>query len=635
LRLRGALVTGRIDLENITSDLAVELTDCLLPDGLSVRDATLPALVLEGCLIEQPEGSADPPLDASRLTAVLVGLTGSIIKASSDGGAVRLVGAHIGGQLECGGARMDNDSGPALRAEGLRVTQSVFLRSGFRATGTGHDGAVRLLGAHIGGQLNCSGGRMDNDSGPALYADQLSVERGMFLGDGFHATGTGDSGTVRLSGARIGGQLNCGGGRMDNDSGPALDGDRLRVEQGLLLAEGFEATGAGHDGAVRLLGGHIGGELDCGGANLHNASGPALSADQLRVEGGAFLCAGFQATGVGDDGAVRLVGAHIGGPLDCGGAQLRNDEGPALRGDGVHVEQDITLRDGFRATGTGYDGAVRLVGAHIGGDLYCGGARLQNASGPALDADGLRVEQDIALRDGFQATGGGRAVLALPGAQVGGAFWLDTTEVTRAQADGGALVDLDGLTYPRLPKPRGPVSQWLTLLREHTPGYAAQPYQQLAAVYHAAGHDSEARDILVAQRRDQIRRGDLNRRDRVWARFSGATLGFGYQPWRALLLLLAVLTASIAIAVAAGNSAGLAHTDRSPTPGAACTTIEQIGVGLDLGLPLIKTGTRDLCAPTNNATGQAVTITGWLLQLLAWGLATLFIAGFTSAVRKA
>jgi hypothetical protein len=48
---------------------------------------------------------------------------------------------------------------------------------------------------------------------------------------------------------------------------------------------------------------------------------------------------------------------------------------------------------------------------------------------------------------------------------------------------------LDGLTYAGLPDSS---LDWLDLLREATPRYAAQPYQQLAAAYRAAGHDSRS-----------------------------------------------------------------------------------------------------------------------------------------------
>ena len=68
----------------------------------------------------------------------------------------------------------------------------MFLRGGFTATGAGEYGAVRLTGAHIGGSSECDGASLRNDSGPALNADSLQVDQAMFLRGGFTATGAGD-----------------------------------------------------------------------------------------------------------------------------------------------------------------------------------------------------------------------------------------------------------------------------------------------------------------------------------------------------------------------------------------------------------------------------------------------------------
>jgi len=160
----------------------------------------------------------------------------------------------------------------------------------------------------------------------------------------------------------------------------------------------------------RLAGAHIGGNLECDGASLHNDSGPALVAYGLQVGQGMLLRGGFTATGTGGVGAVRLTGAHIGGSLECDGAALRNDSGPALSGDALRVDQALFLRGGFTATGTSDDGAVRLRSAHIGGSLDCTGASLHNDSGSALNADSLQVAQGMFLRGGFAATGVGREV---------------------------------------------------------------------------------------------------------------------------------------------------------------------------------------------------------------------------------
>jgi hypothetical protein len=527
LRLRGARIAGQLDLENITSDLALELRDCLLPGGLNLSRARLLAVALTGCRIEQAADSDDAPVDATRFAARMLSLERSTVTSASERGTIRLLAAHVG-TLDCSGARLENTAGPALDVDGLQVDQSVFLRGGFTATSPSERGTIRLLGTHVGGQLNCSGARLENTAGPALNADHV------------------------------------------------------RVDQGMLLYNGFTATSASEQGTVRLLGAHIGGTLDCSGARLENTAGPALEADHLQVD------------------------------------------------------RDVALDSGFTATSASEQGAVQLPGAHIGGVLYCGGARLENTAGPALNADGLRVDQDVLLGDGFTATGaGGQAVLVLTGVRIGGTFRLDTDRVTRMAPDQGSLIELDGLTYSGLPRPAS-LRRWLTLLREHTPGYAAQPYQHLAAACRAAGHDRDARTILIAQRRDQIQRAGLALSERAWGRLTDITLGYGYQPWRALLLLLATLATAVTLSVTGGHHGGL--TREPATTGAvaatACTTIDQIGVGLDLGTPLLKTGARDRCQPTDTPAGQTLTIAGWILQLLAWTFATLFIAGFTSAVRK-
>ncbi|SCF36086.1 hypothetical protein GA0074696_4844 [Micromonospora purpureochromogenes] len=527
LRLRGARIAGQIDLENITSDLALELRDCLLPSGLNLRKAQLLAVALTGCRIEQAADSDDAPVDATRFAARVLSLERSTATSASEQGTVRLLAAHIG-TVDCSGARLESTSGPALDADGLQVDQSVFLRDGFTATSASERGTVRLLGAHLGGQLNCSGARLQNTTGPALNADHLQVDQDVFLHNGFTATSASEQGTIRLLGARL-------------------------------------------------------------------------------------------------------------GTLDCSGARLENTVGPALEADHLQVNRDVALDAGFTATSASELGTVQLPGAHIGGVLYCSGARLENtATGPALNTDGLRVDQDVLLDGGFTATSAdGQAVLVLTGARIGGTFRLDTDRATHMAPNQGSLIELDGLTYSGLPRPAS-LSRWLTVLREHTPGYAAQPYQHLAAAYRAAGHDRDARTVLIAQRRDQIERAGLATSERAWGRLTGITLGYGYQPWRSLLLLLATLATAVTLSVTAGHHGGLA--EKPAITGAvavtACTTIDQIGVGLDLGTPLIKTGAGDRCQPTHTPAGQTLTIASWFLQLLAWTFATLFIAGFTSAVRK-
>jgi hypothetical protein len=468
LRLRGARITGRLDLEDLITDVSLDLKDCLLEEGVLARDARLAGVALIGCRLGHP---AEPPLDAARLTCSM---------------------------LMLGGARIIGHAGA---------------------------GAVNLNGADIGGSLNCDGAELRNDTGPALFASSVQVGQGMFL-RGFTATGAGDLGTVRVNGARIGANFECDGASLRNDTGPALDARSLQVGQNMFLRGGFTATGAGSDGAVRLIGARIGLSFECG-ASLRNDTGPALFASSLQVGQGMFLGTRFTAIGSGDV-------------------------------------------------------AVNLTDARVGGRLYFDPGRLEH------------------------------------------------------RTDSHGRIAVDGLTYTGVPTPIS-AQNWLDLLRHGTRHYAAQPYQQLAAGYRALGNERQARQIAMAQRDDELTRTGTRWPERLWGKITKVTLGYGYQPWRALLFLAAVVVISCLLAVTLGSHGALAQTSNTATPGRPCTAIQQLSVGLDLNLPVGTSLARAGCGLTQDAasaTAAWLTAIGWVLRLLAWVFAALFIAGFTTAIRK-
>jgi len=357
--------------------------------------------------------------------------------------------------------------------------------------------------------------------------------------------------------------------------------------------------------------------------------GARLTCSVLRLNGARVI-------GHNDTGAVNLFGAHITGPVGFEGADLRNDSGPALFADGLRVDQDMFMRGGFRATGSGDAGAVRLLGARIGGNLDCTRAKLRNKSGSALNAGSLQVGQDLNLTDGFTAAGGGKDVAVdLTGAQVRGAFRFDPKRLKHKVGPHQRLA-VDGLTYPGLPKQILPQC-WRVLLRDATPRYAAQPYQWLAAAFRALGDERQARETLMRQRDDQLARTDTRRRERLWGWITKVTLGYGYQPWRALLFLAAVVAVSCVLAVVLGSHGALAQTTKTATPGRPCTVVQQVSVGLDLNLPVGTSVARadcELTTDSDSVTAAWLTAVSWFLRLLAWMFAALFIAGFTSAVRK-
>jgi hypothetical protein len=354
--------------------------------------------------------------------------------------------------------------------------------------------------------------------------------------------------------------------------------------------------------------------------------GSALSCGMLGLTGARII-------GHTDAGAVELLAAHVSSRLDCTEMKLCNDSGPALDANSLQVGQNMRLSGEFAGIGAG--GAVCLLGAQIGGHLLFDGAQLRNDSGPALLAESLLVGQHLFLR-WFTATGGGQgAAVNLKGAQVGGAFQF-APERLEHKDDSRRRLAADGLTYAGVPGRISP-EDWRELLREGTPEYAAQPYQQLAAGCRALGDDRQARQTLIAQRDDQLARAPTRWAERWWGRITKVTLGYGYQPWRALWFLAVVVALSCVLAVVLGSHGALAQSSLTVTPGRSCTLVQQVSVGLDLNLPVGTSVARSACDLTrysSSVTAAWLSTVGWILRLLAWVFAALFIAGFTSAVRK-
>jgi hypothetical protein len=278
-----------------------------------------------------------------------------------------------------------------------------------------------------------------------------------------------------------------------------------------------------------------------------------------------------------------MIGAHIGSQLRFSSGTITNKSGPAVVADGLTVDDSVYFHNRVTATGTGELGAVRLFGARIGGQLLLGDATLANDGGPALTADNLTVDDSVYFNHEFAATGSGESgTVRLSGMLIKNDLEIDVAGIE--SPDPSHRLVLDGLAYKRLSGTSW--DAWLQLLRSATPVYAAQPYRQLAAITTASGHDSDTRRVLMAQRRDQLARAGLKRRDILWGRFTGITLGYGYQPWRALIALLVVTLASALLLLSPLGARGLYVKDH---PDQRCSTTDRIVLGIDTALHLVTT----------------------------------------------
>ncbi len=329
--------------------------------------------------------------------------------------------------------------------------------------------ALNLIGTHTG----------------SIFADGLRVSGCVFLRDGFKSEGE-----VRLPNAKIGGNLECDSSQFTNPEGCAIRADLIKVAGGVYLRNHFNAKGE-----VSLIEAEIGESLDCSSGYFinPNSKGKAISADGLKVTGGVFLGDGFESKG-----EVRLVGAEIGGSLECDSSQFTNPKGIALNAGALKVTGGVYLRNNFNAKGE-----VRFPGAEIGGDLDCSCGQFINLNGDSITAELLKVKGNVYFCKEFETQG----IVYFNGAVIDGIFiWIDVKSPSKSKLDLryakiGTLWDdkqswpdkgkihLDGFVYNGIfeKAPLYPDARIEWLRRQPEGRFYPQPYEQLAEVYKKAG----------------------------------------------------------------------------------------------------------------------------------------------------
>ncbi|MEU6072048.1 membrane-associated oxidoreductase [Streptomyces sp. NPDC047082] len=207
LRLRGARVTGTLNLAYGVIDQPVRLSHCYFeaaPDlygcrlrQLNLSSSVLPAIRVNNARIDGPLRMTDCRirgtvrlggsqiagalfLDGAELTAADAQLPTLQLHQTVIGldlwaprlrvrGEARLNGAEVGGLVSLEGAELSNPGGIALRAQSLGVKADVLARS-LHARGK-----VDLRGARIAGRLDLARSHLSNPGDTALRASSCSI----------------------------------------------------------------------------------------------------------------------------------------------------------------------------------------------------------------------------------------------------------------------------------------------------------------------------------------------------------------------------------------------------------------------------------------------------------------------------
>ncbi|WP_068436886.1 hypothetical protein [Magnetospirillum sp. XM-1] len=174
-----------------------------------------------------------------------------------------------------------------------------------------------------------------------------------------------------------------------------------------------------------------------------------------------------------------------------------------------------------------------------------------------------------------------------------------------------------------------------------------QPYEQLAKVLKAQGHDGEARRIQIAKEDDRLKRGKMGRWHRVAWRLYGWLAGYGYRRARPLLWLLGAIVLG-AIVFWEADRYGIMvpakeriymHADyvsKHHIPPEYPRPVWPI-YSADLLLPFVDLAQDSYWIPSITGKGWAgwvVTIYMWLHIAFGWIASALFVAGITGLVKR-
>jgi hypothetical protein len=437
----------------------------------------------------------------------------------------------------------------------------------------------------------------------------------LLLGDASEQRGTVPA--LRLAGARITGRLDLSGGeisqsiwledcRLDEEvnlrgattqSIEILGSQLCGIRAGMARINGrLDLRGSTLRGTLALKNARISGELCLDRAELSVAGGWALDAGGLVMGGGVWCRKGLRV-----QGGIRMPGASLPGGLFMDGAQLSNPGGAALSLENVTaVAMEFT--EGFAA-----DGEIGLQGVKVDGTLTFSGADLGHGR-TQLNCARLRAAA-FEFTPATPPTG----AVDLQGGHVG---------ILRDRADcWPSVVHLQGFVYDSLQsghETRGEAARRVAWI-QRGPGYTPQPYEQLARWYRNIGHDDLARRVLISRQRH--RRATLRPAERAWSYVLDATVGFGYQPGRALLWI-ATLTVF-------GTALFSTDTPHPTNPGEGAP-FNPFVYTLDLLIPIGDLGQRGAWYWTAGLTQ----VVAYGLVGVGWLLTTALVAGVTRALGK-
>jgi len=367
--LRGARISGQLDLLGAEMRVAVRFEECEFPKGIDLTDAQVRSFEMVGGSVHhiRAERMRAAGVVALRTPLAEDGADLALSKLFTIQSRAMLSGAELHGSLDMRGCSIGADliEDPAravLNADRARIRGNVLLSHGFMARG-----AVSFNGAAIGGSFDCSGAYLCNPLGCSLSALGARIDGSLYTRSSDHDQFR-SIGGLQLSRAVISMDWFADGASFCPNAFYArqqahqwMPSGQNRHELNAIVANGIEVgatvsfSGFRSQGVVRLTGAKVHGDLYIANAELDFPGEEALYAEGIVVDGACFI------NEVRISGLLRLVQSVLrhGLYIEAINADFRGTFRDWLGDDNVSAEEIGRNRCGVLARE-----------AHIGGTFY-------------------------------------------------------------------------------------------------------------------------------------------------------------------------------------------------------------------------------------------------------------------------
>jgi hypothetical protein len=447
-----------------------------------------------------------------------------------------------------------------------------------------------------------------------MNADSAIIDTNLLLINGCETHGE-----ISLRGAVVGGDIRTDGSTFNGSDNFALVCDRVRVSGGVFLSR--TSSIGRYYGEVRFAGADVSGNFDCEHAIFDNKGGTSINLERLKTSGSLFLRESVSS------GIVNVSASKIEIALDCREAKILSGADRAFHAEKITVGTHALLDGGFSC------GNAHFLGATVGGGLRCRASSIRK-----LDLRYARISGHFEWVDMDKPK---ESLIDLRDATV------DSIKDDVQSWPGQGKLMLDGLRFERFSDSVTDVEsrlRWLQLDATEP----VQAYRQLSRVYLSNGHTEDATKLLFALEK-LIRSRETSIPRRLWNGLLMLTIGFGYQLWRAAVLMILLIVIGTGVSVIAYRTKLVAPTDKDanalfvsnyrvpaqyPRFSSTIFSIEHSLPGLNLGVSGSWSSNTTAEWPQHRSVGPAIRLWFWLQTMLGWLLSIFFLAGISGIVKS-